>query len=990
MAEPVTGNEVKIRGFETPTLARLTPDHTVVIDGPQGGPGNANPSVIVSDGTRQLPVVNPTLTGYSDVRIPVVYKYNGLDQQGQAEVQALLSGTAGFYLGAHQFPPLTDSYGGQLQVGMTYYNINDEKIYVWSNQQRWVPGGSSYPAALKAFYYTFNVAGTMIPPNGPGSPDSYGNVLSFDVTAGQEAINAVNLYINGALLVNGVDYIIHEGGANGDYIDLAESYCANSVVVVQLFSTAETVFVPNAVKINTSTWVFNSINTTFPLVDMAGDVINPGSQNNILLVYNGSVIQPGIDFTLGDGTIIFPDAPGPGDYIWGTVGVPVGGGAVTTISPKNFGGVGDRVADDTLAVINCIQRMINSGAMLDLSGGSWRVTGPLPQFSQCNIQGFGTGEIYVDYDPAGAPILDCKILPRAEYTVTAIDVVDYDFNGEFTASSKLTRFAIAGSAALPPVGAVCKVTADDQIVGVEDGDSVGQHLYVVAVDTDARYVYSAEALVDSYTSDINLVWLGAGKVIMEAFRVSGNWERVVAEDWLFECVRVQGAIYPKYMNLEFRDAVQGLTDVGCYKPLSIGIRAHHMRNATASESPPIPGYGVVDGGCYMPLHVGIDCEDCRHGYTTISPDAVGWDRVAWGRTIEPVILAGRGSGCSAAAFDAHSDAWQPIFQSCIVTGGYYGENSAGAGLQMRGVRGRMIDCEVRGSPVGFEFYKQFVGEATGHSIEGCRYFGTGIPLRVERDVGLAAGDARSTIYCGDFNGETSHQIGMDLTDADLIVTGNARIVQKGAPDSPRAIYLRQAATVRSLGGLLTHDITQAVGAPTPRVLTVNDIDCKAPELAVRVIAGTTAWQAVVSENEATALALPAGAFVVDCEADKEPVAASGGYSQTGSSNLLPAGAAVLRLSINGARSAAARTANFTLNASMRGQSILCTAALTATVPSVAVLGSEFRCEIIADGGTVTVDGPGGTNGSIPSGSIGRVRVVNGKSWVDVATMTLLT
>lgn len=988
MAEPVTGSETKIRGFETPPVSRLAPDHTIVIDGPSSGPGNAIPSVIVGDGTRQMPLIDTTQPGYSEVTVPIAYKYNGVDLQGKADVQSLLSGSAGYYLGAKQYPPVADNFGGPLQVGMTYYNVNDDKIYVWTSQQKWALGGSAFPATIKAFYYTFNVGGSMVPPSGPGAPDSYGNVLAFNVAAGQEAINAVNLYLNGTLLVNGVDYIVHEGGANGDYITLAESVCAGSVAVVQLFSTAETTFVPNAVKVNTSGWVFNDANTTFPLVDMGGVTINPGSQNNIMLVYNGSVIQPGVDFFLENGLIRFPAPPHAGDYVWGTVGVPVGGGAVRTISPAAFGAVGDGVADDTPMLINAIQRMISTGSTLDLSGGKWRITAPLPQFSQCNIQGLNTGEIYVDFDPVGTPILDCKILPRAEYDVTAISVVDYDFNGAFTATSKLTRVTVATGLALPPVGSVCKLTAEDAIVGVETGDNVGQHIVVVAVDTGARYVYAAEPIIDAMTTNIKLYWLGNQVVNMSGFVMSANWARLVSEDWLFEYVRVQGAIYPYYEDLEFRDGVQGLTEVGCFKPISRGCRVDHMRNATASETPPVPGYGIVSGGCYMPLHVDLAADDCRHGYTTISPDALTWDRMAWGRTIKPIILAGRGQGCSAAAFDTHSDAWEPTFDACVVNGGYFGENSAGAGLQMRGVRGRMIGCEVRGSPVGFELYKQFVGEAAGHSIEDCRYYGTGIPIRVERDPGLSDADARSVMKVGNFYGETTHQIGIDLSDTDLILTGVCKIAHQGTEDSIRAVYQRAKSTIRSEGGLLIHDISAATGAPTPRLITFTGASCGAPGLLARVIAGPATWQAVVSENDPTQA--PAGVFRINCDTDKAPAAASGGYSQNGAGNLLTAGALILRLTINGATAPATQATAFALVAAMHNQTIVCTAAFTVTVPAAAVLGPDFRLDLVSTTGNVVLDGPGGTNLTVPAGSMARIVVANGVIYAAATAMTVLT
>ena len=61
-------------------------------------------------------------------------------------------------------------------------------------------------------------------------------------------------------------------------------------------------------------------------------------------------------------------------------------------------------------------------------------------------------------------------------------------------------------------------------------------------------------------------------------------------------------------------------------------------------------------------------------------------------------------------------------------------------------------------------------------------------------------------------------------------------------------------------------------------------------------------------------------------------------------------------------SEAAKTSGFTLAAAHNGTRIVCTAALTITVPAVGTLDDGFECQIVNDsGGSVTIDGPGSTN-----------------------------
>jgi hypothetical protein len=86
-----------------------------------------------------------------------------------------------------------------------------------------------------------------------------------------------------------------------------------------------------------------------------------------------------------------------------------------------------------------------------------------------------------------------------------------------------------------------------------------------------------------------------------------------------------------------------------------------------------------------------------------------------------------------------------------------------------------------------------------------------------------------------------------------------------------------------------------------------------------------------------------------------------------------------------------KSSGYTLTAAENGKRIICTAALTLTVPSVGTLGGGFECEVVNDsGGTVTIDGPGSTNVSMSDGEVACILEVNSKQRVVKGASTIIS
>ncbi len=86
-----------------------------------------------------------------------------------------------------------------------------------------------------------------------------------------------------------------------------------------------------------------------------------------------------------------------------------------------------------------------------------------------------------------------------------------------------------------------------------------------------------------------------------------------------------------------------------------------------------------------------------------------------------------------------------------------------------------------------------------------------------------------------------------------------------------------------------------------------------------------------------------------------------------------------------------KSSNYTVVAADSGKRFVITAAITITVPTVGTLGNGFEIELINDsGGTVTIDGPGSTNGSLSSGDIASILEYNGKQRLISGSSTLIS
>ena len=126
-----------------------------------------------------------------------------------------ISDFAGIYLGAASSNPATDPDGSALDGGELYFNTSDNQLKVFSSSSGWQNAGSAINGTSARF--TFTISGT---PTTVSGNDDAGNALSYSP-------NFMDVYLNGAKMVNGTDVTITSGNSivfasaltNGDVVD---------------------------------------------------------------------------------------------------------------------------------------------------------------------------------------------------------------------------------------------------------------------------------------------------------------------------------------------------------------------------------------------------------------------------------------------------------------------------------------------------------------------------------------------------------------------------------------------------------------------------------------------------------------------------------------------------------------------------------------------------------------------------------------------------
>jgi len=266
---------------------------------------------------------------------------------------------ANYYLGPKSSDPLVNNSGGALTAGTTYWSTTLDQMRVY-NGTNWEPMPSTSSLIGQTFSGTgAQTAFTMANPSGP-------------------AVN-LEVFISGVRQVPTTDYTVSN---NILTFTSAPPVGTNNIFIryAQLMQSSG----------NLQTVVQNITATAGQTAFSLSSSYQPGT-NNLGVYVNGLRLVPGTDYTeTSSTTLTMASGATAGDEFMFVIGdeisesissvnvsyTPAGTGAVPTsvqtklresVSVKDFGAVGDGVADDTAA----IQLALNSGATLVTARGAF-------------------------------------------------------------------------------------------------------------------------------------------------------------------------------------------------------------------------------------------------------------------------------------------------------------------------------------------------------------------------------------------------------------------------------------------------------------------------------------------------------------------------------------------------------------------------------------------------------------------------------------------
>ena len=387
-----------------------------------------------------------------------------------------------------------------------------------------------------------------------------------------------------------------------------------------------------------------------------------------------------------------------------------------TTSVKDFGAVGNGVADDTTA----IQNAIDSGAKhLTFLPGTYKITGTISVDDELHV--FAKGAKFVQttnstmfnfnvtssanvYSLSSSYLIgsDTISLTSAPSTLKAGDAIKITSkavdrcqrdNGSTSSLYRVGEWAIVKSVS----GQTITLTMPlKEVKGVSPTSVSGSEESIVnSYDT----TYEPKVIVLPRTS---MSWVGGELAFEEGHDTAPYWSTPV-----FKC---SGYTNPKFSEIVITRGYQiGISLTGTVHAI---IKDCSISNLTNNTSQSQYGYGVATAGTFKTLVDGCTFANTRHGFTT-SSRSYQWDSntttseyLGGGRDQSGMVVNCHGDGNNDnSVFDTHMCAQDYVFNNCVVDG-------AESGFAIRGRNVTVSNCKTFNVNRGILAHTEYANSAT--------------------------------------------------------------------------------------------------------------------------------------------------------------------------------------------------------------------------------------------------------------------------------------
>jgi hypothetical protein len=552
------------------------------------------------------------------------------------------------------------------------------------------------------------------------------------------------------------------------------------------------------------------------------------------------------------------------------------GSTAQVITPESLGGDPTGASDAFDAVKEAIETAAAGNFRCELRGTYLlNPTSTIAVSKTTLVQGGGT--LHLASAPVGNLLWDINIPPLFTLSILGIVPSTFDVAGVNSSDSAVSRIQLSpADCSNVHAGDEVKVISQDLPAGGVASSYQGEHAYVLAVASP--YVYLTAPLRYSYVTIPRLLVLDSAQdVFMRDLKFTADYDKLVAENWAFDYLRVAGVIEPVFGNMKFRDGADtGLRLAGTARAVSEGLAFKRFRNAVTTQL--ISGYGIRETGTLGSIHIGLRGTDVRHAWTCSTSAGAPLDPVVNGRTIAATVIGGVAQGSSACGFDTHPDADGVVFFGCKSFAPYDGESSSYSGFQLRG-KATCIACEAYGGAVGFSLKRESAGEDGMRRLQGCTYIGDHVPVLVSNAVGLAGASAEVNWECNDLYAETPEIYAVAIYSPGKGRINRGKVVHTCSVAFHSTVRFETGSDGAQLDiAGLEADITGATGG-NYRMVNYKPAGCVV-DIDARVINGSVAWDGWIGPSTGVVTTITGYAQI---EADTMPAVADGGPGAIGGS-----------------------------------------------------------------------------------------------------------
>lgn len=390
------------------------------------------------------------------------------------------------------------------------------------------------------------------------------------------------------------------------------------------------------------------------------------------------------------------------------------------LRPETFGAVGDGIAEDYPAWNLFLTALLATGKKGEgTPGAKYKISTPLSRtLVEGNVLSFDMNDSCFVQGGNNTVLTITNSLNGLATLATENIQVSYNL-GNGATNTYVMKVTSVGHGFTAP-GQIGKIFSDDLVPDSDGANQMRGEFFLVSVVESADIFYTFGVFEETYSTNVKVCRPSNASVTIDNLSGKSVWQDSITASYF----TFTGLINPVLGGIVKANDINAvfLNLTGNYRAKLKSIIGRNIKNR-----PDLGAYGylVNDSAGWRSDISGIDCIYARHAYTTSTPTSAVPNDDKWmlrGRTINSEVYDGVGQAC-ANPFDTHSPAKGITFRNLRTIDDFRGNDTGGAGIQIRGNDCRVINCDVSQSKIGIAQSGASKTTPARLSIEGLKYRG---------------------------------------------------------------------------------------------------------------------------------------------------------------------------------------------------------------------------------------------------------------------------